>query len=85
MVSRSYALTPMYETVTRSLEEPVPTSTSKTEPDDIDSKEVVLPGVSLLFDGEKLEPFELGAFLQARQPISLIAVASTASAHLVVK
>jgi hypothetical protein len=40
----------------------------KTEPNpnDIDSKEVILPGVILLFYGSELHPFDIGACLQAR-------------------
>lgn len=51
----------------------------------MDSKELTLPGVNLLFDGSELRPFEIGACLQARQPVSLIAEASAASASLTAK
>ncbi|XP_010247801.1 PREDICTED: protein FAM91A1 [Nelumbo nucifera] len=81
-ILRSYALTPVYEAATRPIEESLPVSTMKVEPDDADSKEVVLPGVNLLFDGSLLHPFDIGACLQARQPVSLIAEASAASASL---
>lgn len=84
-ILRSYALSPVYEAATRPIEESLQTNTPKVESDDSDSKEVLLPGVSLLFDGAELEPFEIGACLQARQPISLIAEASSASSGLVVK
>jgi hypothetical protein len=59
----------------------------KTEPNpnDIDSKEVIIPGVNLLFDGSELHPFDIGACLQARQPISLIAESAAASASLAIK
>ncbi|KAL6580445.1 hypothetical protein OROMI_008469 [Orobanche minor] len=77
----SYSLTPIYEAATRAIED----SLSKGESEDADSKEVMLPGVNLLFDGSDLRPFEIGACLQARQPVSLIAEASTASASLMVK
>ncbi|KAL6530173.1 hypothetical protein OROHE_014526 [Orobanche hederae] len=77
----SYSLTPIYEAATRPIED----SLSKGESEDADSKEVMLPGVNLLFDGSDLRPFEIGACLQARQPVSLIAEASTASASLMVK
>ncbi|KAF9608538.1 hypothetical protein IFM89_009904 [Coptis chinensis] len=80
-ILRSYALTPVYEAATRPIEESPAISTTKVEPDDAESK-VVLPGVNLLFDGSKLLPFEIGACLQARQPVSLIFEASTASASL---
>lgn len=48
--------------------------------DDADSREAILPGVNLLFDGSELRPFDIGACLQARQPVSLIVEASLASA-----
>ncbi|KAI3920091.1 hypothetical protein MKW98_001347 [Papaver atlanticum] len=83
-ILRSYALTPVYEAATRPIvESPKPAvSATKAEPDDADNKEVVLPGLNLIFDGSQLLPFEIGACLQARQPISLIAEASSASATL---
>ena len=77
---RSYALTPVYEAATRPIEESPAVGTIKAEPDDADSREVVLPGVCLLFDGCELHMFDIGACLQARQPVSLIAEASAASA-----
>lgn len=65
------------------MEEAPLTGSSKPESsDDADCKEVVLPGVNLIFDGYKLNPFDIGACLQARQPISLIAEASALSASL---
>ncbi|XP_020103014.1 protein FAM91A1 isoform X1 [Ananas comosus] len=80
-ILRSYALAPVYEAATRPIEETTTSSsTVKTESDDADTKDVVLPGVSLLFDGVELHPFDIGACLQARQPIALIAEASSASA-----
>lgn len=39
----------------------------------------ILPGVNLLFDRSELHPFDIGACLQARQPVSLIVEASLAS------
>lgn len=78
-ILRSYALTPVYEAATRPIEESPPVNSGKVEPDDSDGKEVVLPGVNLLFDGSELRPFDIGACLQACQPVSLIAEASTAS------
>lgn len=84
-ILRSYALAPVYEAATRPIEESLQTNLPKVESDDSDSKEVILPGVCLLFDGAELEPFEIGACLQARQPILLIAEASSASSGLVVK
>lgn len=82
---RSYALTPVYEAAARPDEESLPITTSKVESDEADSKEVVLPGVNLLFDGSELRPFDIGACLQARLPVSLIAEASAISAGSVVK
>ncbi|XP_042493363.1 protein FAM91A1-like [Macadamia integrifolia] len=81
-ILRSYALTPVYEAATRPIEDSLPLSTVKVEPDDVDSRQVVLPGVNLLFDGSELLPFDIGACLQARQPVSLIAEASAASASV---
>ncbi|KAG9450721.1 hypothetical protein H6P81_010686 [Aristolochia fimbriata] len=81
-ILRSYALTPVYEAATRPIEESPSTIPVKPEPDDADSKEVVLPGVNLLFDGSSLHPFDIATCLQARQPVSLIAEASMASASL---
>uniref|UniRef100_A0A0E0L1E0 FAM91 N-terminal domain-containing protein n=1 Tax=Oryza punctata TaxID=4537 RepID=A0A0E0L1E0_ORYPU len=76
----SYALAPVYEAATRSVSEDQPTTpVAKPEPDDADTKDVVLPGVNLIFDGAELHPFDIGACLQARQPLSLIAEASAAS------
>ncbi|KAK9271195.1 hypothetical protein L1049_026785 [Liquidambar formosana] len=84
-ILRSYALTPVYEAATRSIEESPPVSTLKVETDDADSREVTLPGVNLLFDGSELHPFDIAACLQARQPVSLIAEASSASASFAIK
>uniref|UniRef100_A0A5B7A4E7 Protein FAM91A1 n=2 Tax=Davidia involucrata TaxID=16924 RepID=A0A5B7A4E7_DAVIN len=84
-ILRSYALTPVYEAATRPIEESLPVSTVKIESDDTDSKEVILPGVNLLFDGSELRPFDIAACLQARQPVSLIAEASSASASSAIK
>ncbi|KAL0361776.1 UNVERIFIED_CONTAM: protein FAM91A1 [Sesamum radiatum] len=84
-ILRSYSLSPVYEATTRPLEDSVSIGTAKGESEDGDSKEVILPGVNLLFDGSELHPFEIGACLQARQPVSLIAEASAASASLAVK
>lgn len=82
MNHRSYALSPVYET--KAAEESSINAT-KLENEEADSKEVVLPGVNLLFDGAELHPFDICACLQARQPVSLIAEASAASASLAVK
>lgn len=84
-ILRSYALSPVYEAATRSIEEGTQANTIKAESDENDSKEVILPGVNLLFDGAELHPFDIGACLQARQPISLIAEAAAASASLAIK
>ncbi|CAO2173893.1 unnamed protein product [Urochloa humidicola] len=51
----------------------------KSDQEDTDSKDVVLPGVNLIFDGAELHPFDIAACLQARQPLWLIAEASAAS------
>nr|KYP38596.1 Protein FAM91A1 [Cajanus cajan] len=90
-ILRSYALTPVYEAATRPIEEastrPIDEATQdntiKAETDD--SKDVILPGVNLIFDGSELHPFDIGACLQAHQPISLIAEAAAASASLAIK
>lgn len=90
-ILRSYALTPVYEAATRPIEEastrPIDEvtqdNTIKAETDD--SKDVILPGVNLIFDGSELHPFDIGACLQAHQPISLIAEAAAASASLAIK
>lgn len=58
---------------------------TKAEPDEADSREVILPGVNLIFDGSELHPFDIGACLQARQPVSLIAEAAAASASTSIK
>ncbi|KAL7154824.1 hypothetical protein ABFS83_03G029400 [Erythranthe nasuta] len=79
-ILRSYSLSPIYEVGNRAIEE-----NGKGETEDVDSKEVILPGVNLLFDGSELRPFEIGACLQARQPVSLIAEASAASAAFALK
>ncbi|KAE8772298.1 protein FAM91A1-like [Hordeum vulgare] len=76
----SHALTPVYEAATRSVTEDQPSpSAPKTDSEDSDTKDVVLPGVNLIFDGAELHPFDIGACLHARQPLSLIAEASAAS------
>lgn len=84
-ILRSYALAPVYEAATRPVEESPAVGTIKVEPDDADSREVVLPGVCLLFDGSELHLFDIGACLQARPPVSLIAEASAASASSAIK
>ncbi|KAG9156087.1 hypothetical protein Leryth_020680 [Lithospermum erythrorhizon] len=85
-ILRSYALSPVYEEdATRGMEESLPVGSGKVDSDEVDSREVVLPGVNLLFDGTELRPFEIGACLQARQPVSLIAEASSASLGSAVK
>ncbi|XP_022773122.1 protein FAM91A1-like [Durio zibethinus] len=78
-ILRSYALTPVYEAATRPVEDSTPVTTTKVDPDETDSKEIILPGVNLLFDGAELHPFDIAACLQARQPVSLIAEAASAS------
>ncbi|VAH18345.1 unnamed protein product [Triticum turgidum subsp. durum] len=78
-ILRSHALTPVYEAATRSVTEDQPSPSPKTDSEDSDTKDVVLPGVNLIFDGAELHPFDIGACLHARQPLSLIAEASAAS------
>lgn len=82
-ILRSYALTSISESST--IEDNISLGPSKSESEDADSKEVILPGVNLLFDGSELCPFDIAACLQARQPVSLIAEASAASASLAAK
>ncbi|XP_057724235.1 uncharacterized protein LOC130940184 [Arachis stenosperma] len=82
---RSYALAPAYETSTRTIAEMQHTDTTNTELEENDSKEATLPGVNIIFDGSELHPFEIGACLQARQPVSLIIEAATASASATIK
>ncbi|WCJ24791.1 Protein FAM91A1 [Euphorbia peplus] len=84
-ILRSYALTPVYEAATRVIDETPLVNTTKVDSDEVDSKEVALPGVNLIFDGSELHPFDIGACLQARQPVSLIAEAATASASATTK
>ncbi|RAL45653.1 unnamed protein product [Cuscuta campestris] len=84
-ILRSYALTPVYEAATRVVDESTSTSSLKVESDDAESKEVIHPGVNLIFDGFELRPFDIGACLQARQPALLIAEATAASANSTVK
>lgn len=84
-ILRSYALTPVYEAATRPVEESSLVATAKADSEEVDTKEVVLPGVNLLFDGSHLLPFDIGACQQARQPVLLIAEASAASAGFAVK
>ncbi|MCD7462768.1 hypothetical protein HAX54_049333 [Datura stramonium] len=79
-ILRSYALPSIYEA------EEFPSRTcAKVDQDDTDSKELIHPGANLLYDGSELRPFEIGACLQARQPVYLIAEASAASASFSVK
>lgn len=85
MWCRSYALSPVCEVATRPIEETPLVNTTKADFAEIDSKEVILPGVNLIFDGSELHPFDIGACLQARQPISLIAEAAAASASGAIK
>uniref|UniRef100_A0A0A8ZX98 FAM91 C-terminal domain-containing protein n=1 Tax=Arundo donax TaxID=35708 RepID=A0A0A8ZX98_ARUDO len=81
---RSYALAPEHnEVATKPISEEQPSLHDvKTDQEDTDSKDVVLPGVNLIFDGAELHPFDIAACLQARQPIWLIAEASAASSAL---
>ncbi|XP_014502963.1 protein FAM91A1 [Vigna radiata var. radiata] len=83
-VLRSYALTLPHEAATSPVKEtPEDNKTEhEPEPEANDSKEATLPGVNLIFDGSRLLPFDVGACLQARQPISLVMEAATASKHV---
>ncbi|XP_019099374.1 PREDICTED: protein FAM91A1-like [Camelina sativa] len=84
-ILRSYTLAPVYEAVTRTIDENAPLSTTKADTDEADSREVILPGLNLLYDGSELHPFDICACLQARQPVALIAEAAAASANLAPK
>ncbi|XP_042491023.1 protein FAM91A1-like isoform X2 [Macadamia integrifolia] len=81
-ILRSYALAPVYEAATGPIEDSPPLNTVKVELDDVDSRQVALPGVNLLFDGFELLPFDICACLQAHQSVSLIAEALAASASV---
>ncbi|XP_027939203.1 protein FAM91A1-like isoform X3 [Vigna unguiculata] len=81
-VLRSYALTLPHEAATKPVKETPEANKTKPEPEANDSKEAILPGVNLIFDGSRLLPFDVGACLQARQPISLVMEAAAASAHV---
>ncbi|XP_074591078.1 uncharacterized protein LOC141846954 isoform X2 [Curcuma longa] len=80
-ILRSYALSSIYEAGAQPFEESSVGGT-KHESDEEHSREVGLPGVNLLFDGASLHPFDIGACLQARQPVLLIAEASSASTSM---
>uniref|UniRef100_A0A0E0JHK1 FAM91 N-terminal domain-containing protein n=1 Tax=Oryza punctata TaxID=4537 RepID=A0A0E0JHK1_ORYPU len=82
---RSYALPPEHdEAATKPIsEEQSSTHDGKPDTEDADSKDVVLPGVNLIFDGAELHPFDISACLQARQPLWLIAEASAASSTMI--
>ncbi|KAI4308359.1 hypothetical protein L6164_031442 [Bauhinia variegata] len=84
-ILRSYTLTPADGSAIMPIEEASQPNSAKTDPDENNSKEALLPGVNLIFDGSELHPFDIGACLQARQPISLVAEAATASAHTAIK
>ncbi|XP_042448342.1 protein FAM91A1-like isoform X1 [Zingiber officinale] len=80
---RSYALGSIYEAGGHPFEESTSSGGTKhDESDEDNSREVALPGVNLLFDGALLHPFDIGACLQARQPVLLIAEASSASTSM---
>ncbi|RLN21741.1 protein FAM91A1-like [Panicum miliaceum] len=81
---RSYALAPeLNEAASRPTSEEQPSlHDAKSDTEDTDSKDVVLPGLNLIFDGAELHPFDVAACLQARQPLQLIAEASAASSAL---
>ncbi|KAF8107820.1 hypothetical protein N665_0116s0027 [Sinapis alba] len=83
-ILRSYTC-PVYEAATRTIDENAPSTATKADAEEADSREVVLPGLNLLYDGSELHPFDIGACLQARQPVALIAEAAAASAILAPK
>ncbi|KAL5220798.1 hypothetical protein ABZP36_025511 [Zizania latifolia] len=84
-IIRSYALAlENDEAATRPMsEEQSSAHDGKPDTEDADSKDVVLPGVNLIFDGAELHPFDISACLQARQPLWLIAEASAASSTMI--
>ncbi|KAL5101673.1 hypothetical protein RYX36_006000 [Vicia faba] len=84
-VLRSYELTPADVAATTDVKEATQADTMKTESEENDSKEPILPGVNLIFDGSKLLPFDIGACLQACQPICLITEAAAVSASVAMK
>ncbi|PNY04544.1 FAM91A1-like protein [Trifolium pratense] len=84
-VLRSYALSAGDVAATAAVKEATQADTMKTEAEENDSKEAILPGVNLIFDGSKLLPFDIGACLQASQPISLITEAAAISASVAMK
>ncbi|XP_044976075.1 protein FAM91A1-like isoform X2 [Hordeum vulgare subsp. vulgare] len=59
------------------------THEGKPDQEDAHSKDVALPGLNLIFDGVELHPFDIAACLQARQPLWLIAEASTVSSTFI--
>ena len=81
-LKRSYALSPEHDEASIS-DEQSSTREGKPDPEEADSTYVLLPGVNLIFDGLELHPFDIGACLQARQPLWLIAEASTASSTFI--
>ncbi|KAG2303884.1 hypothetical protein Bca52824_032535 [Brassica carinata] len=66
---RSYTLSPVYEAATRTIDENAPTTTTKADTEEVDSR-------------SELHPFDIGACLQARQLVAQIADATDASAIL---
>jgi hypothetical protein len=82
---RSYGLSAGDVAATAAVKEATQADTMKTEAEENDSKEAILPGVNLIFDGSKLLPFDIGACLQASQPISLITEAAAVSASVAMK
>uniref|UniRef100_A0ACD5VPY6 Uncharacterized protein n=1 Tax=Avena sativa TaxID=4498 RepID=A0ACD5VPY6_AVESA len=80
---RSYALSPEHDGATTIPISESSTHEGKPDPEDADITYVLLPGVNLIFDGVELHPFDIGACLQARQPLWLIAEASTSSSTFI--
>ncbi|KAM3330408.1 hypothetical protein ACQJBY_026967 [Aegilops geniculata] len=84
-LKRSYSLSPEQDEATTKHISDEQSSTHEGKPDqeDAHSKDATLPGLNLIFDGVELHPFDIGACLQARQPLWLIAEASTVSSTLI--
>ncbi|BBN13036.1 hypothetical protein MPTK1_6g00290 [Marchantia polymorpha subsp. ruderalis] len=82
-------LPPVYEPARRYVEEPEIDIPSNVDTkldiwEDGDSSDVPLPGVNLIFDGQKLMPLNIALFLQGRLPVALVAEAASASECLLV-
>lgn len=84
-LKRSYSLPPVHDQATSKhiADEQPSTHEGKPDQEDPHSKDVTLPGLNLIFDRVELHPFDIGACLQARQPLWLIAEASTVSSTFI--